>query len=418
MLEYWYKDKRTLVDFRRGPLGPHFDGLAAYLQARGYAEHGARTVLSKCCQFNAFLIEQHVAGCAQLSESHIDSFLKLYFAHVQPGREGYCPRQTALRALKHLFEYLIQIKVLAPPKPKRTITPYSWLLDPYLRHLRAECQFSNRTIRRCDMQLSSFLEAMGRMNQRSRFKTLKAETVEKLVQQLRQKSTDPHGLVGTLRRFFRYCASHRYTRIDFSGLVHPVRRYRHSSLPKGLTDSALEQVLNAIPKEIAEGARDYALMVLMVAYGIRGVSAAQLLLDDLDWQHSRIRIRAQKGGKEVLLPLMQAVGEALIQYLQHRPGQSPYRNVFLAIRAPYHPLNSEAISQIVHRNLKKAGVKVSGSGTRSFRHSWAIRALAHDSPIKSIADVLGHRYIDTTFIYAKADLSSLRQVAMPWPTKD
>jgi integrase len=52
------------------------------------------------------------------------------------------------------------------------------------------------------------------------------------------------------------------------------------------------------------------------------------------------------------------------------------------------------------------------------RHSWAIRALAHDSPIKSIADVLGHRYIDTTFIYAKADLKSLRQVALPWPTRD
>ena len=417
MLEYWYRDKRTMVDFRRGPIGPHFDGFAAYLQARGYAEHGARTVLSKCCQFNAFLMEQQVSDCSRLSESHIDSFLKLYFAHVQPGKEGYCPRQTALRALRHLFEYLIQIKVLQAPKPKRIIKPYSWLLDPYLRHLRTECQFSEKTIRRCDIQISSFLEAMGRMNQQRRFKTLKAETVEKLVKQLLQKSTDPHGLVGTLRRFFRYCASHRYTQIDFSGLVFPVRRYRHSSLPKGLTDSALDQVLNSIPKETPEGARDYALMVLMMAYGIRGVSAAQLLLDDLDWQHSRIRIRAQKGGKEVLLPLMQAVGEALIQYLQHRPGQSPCRNVFLAIRAPYHPLDSGAISQIVRRNLTKAGVKSSGSGTRSFRHSWAIRALAHDSPIKAIADVLGHRYIDTTFIYAKADLNSLRQVAMPWPTK-
>ena len=37
---------------------------------------------------------------------------------------------------------------------------------------------------------------------------------------------------------------------------------------------------------------------------------------------------------------------------------------------------------------------------------------------KSIADVLGHRCIDTTFIYAKADLASLRQVALPWPAKD
>jgi site-specific recombinase XerD len=279
-----------------------------------------------------------------------------------PVRKAIVPRQTALRALKHLFEYLIQIKVLAPPKPKRVIKPYSWLLDPYLRHLRTECQFSETTIRRCDLQISSLLEAMGRMNQRSRFKRLNAATVEKLVKQLLQKSTDPHGLVGTLRRFFRYCASHRYTQIDFSGLVFPVRRYRHSSLPKGLTDSVLDQVLNSIPKETAEGARDYALMALMMAYGIRGVSAAQLLLDDLDWQHSRIRIRAQKGGKEVLLPLMQAVGEALIQYLQHRPGQSPCRNVFLAIRAPYHPLDSCAISQIVRRNLSKAGVKSSGSG--------------------------------------------------------
>jgi site-specific recombinase XerD len=65
--------------------------------------------------------------------------------------------------------------------------------------------------------------------------------------------------------------------------------------------------------------------------------------------------------------------------------------------------------------MNKAGVKTPGSGVRTLRHSWAIRALAHNSAIKSIADVLGHRYIDTTFIYAKADLNSLREVAMPWP---
>ena len=417
MLECYYRDKRTLVDFRRGPLGPHFDGFAAYLQARDYAEAGARTVLGKCCQFNAFLLDQRVTDCSKLSQSHIDSFLRLYFAHVQPDKEGYCPRQTTLRALKHLFEFLIQIKVLATPKPKRIIKPWSWLLEPYIRHLRTECQFSETTIRRCDIQISSLLEAMGRSNQRRRFKCLKAQTVEKLVKRLLEESNDPDGLAGTLRRFFRYCASQEHTRIDFSGLVYPIRRYRHSSLPKGLTDSALDQVLNAIPKKTPEGARDYALMVLMMAYGIRGVSAAQLLLDDLDWQQSRIRIRAQKGGKEVILPLMQAVGEALIQYLQHRPGQSPHRNVFLTVKAPYRPLDTGAISQIVRRNLIRAGIKAPGNGTRSFRHSWAIRALAHDSSIKAIADVLGHRYIDTTFIYAKADLKSLRQVAMPWPKK-
>jgi integrase len=67
--------------------------------------------------------------------------------------------------------------------------------------------------------------------------------------------------------------------------------------------------------------------------------------------------------------------------------------------------------------MRKAGLTLAGRGSRTLRHSWAIRALASDSPIKAIADVLGHRCIDTTFIYAKADLKSLREVALPWPEK-
>ena len=144
---------------------------------------------------------------------------------------------------------------------------------------------------------------------------------------------------------------------------------------------------------------------------------AELLLDDIDWQHSRIRIRAQKGGKEVVLPLMDAVGDALVHYLRHRFHKTPFREVFLTVKAPARPLTSGVISYLVRIHMHKAGIVMAGAGSRTLRQSWAIRALANDSPIKSIADVLGHRYIDTTFIYAKADLKTLREVAMPWPEK-
>jgi integrase/recombinase XerD len=418
MLESWFKEKRTLVDFRRGLLGPYFDGFAAYLQAKGYARHTGRELLAKCCQFNGFLLEQRVERCDQLCAVHVEAFLQAYYAHLSEPVHGYSPRRTVRRALKCLFDHLIQIKVLTPPKPERIIRPFDWLLLPYLRHLRVDCQFSEHTVKRCGAQIGALLEAMRRSCQRRCFHALKPVRIESIVKELLRTSTDPDALVGTLRRFFRYCASRRHTRMDFSGLVPPIRRYRHASLPKALDDSVLGKMLQAIPRDTPVGARDYAIIVLMMAYGIRGVSAAQLLLEDLDWQHSRIRIRAQKGGKEVLLPLMQAVGEALIQYLQHRPGQIPSRKLFLGIKAPFRPLDSVAISMIVRRHLEHAGVKTIGSGSRSLRHSWAVRALAHDSPIKSIADVLGHRYIDTTFIYAKADLTSLRQVALPWPTKE
>lgn len=418
MLEYWYREKRTLVDFRRGPLGPHFDGFAAALKTKGFSSHWGKEVLGKCCQFNAFLIERGITSCAQLNESFIEPFLELYLAHTRTAGAHYSPRAAARGILKRLFSYLIETGAVKPPKPKQIKKPYDWLLNPYLQHLQSECELSKVTIQRTHAQVSAFLEALGRKAVRSRFKTLRAETIESYVNQyLKDSPENLASLSGTLRRFFRYCAAHRYTGMDFSGLIPPVRYYRHASLPKGMEDAALERVLGAIDKNTPNGARDYAIMVLMMAYGLRGVSAAELLLDDIDWQRSQIRIRAQKGGKEVVLPLMGAVGDALIHYLRHRFDQTPFREVFLTVKAPVRPLNSLVISRLVRNYMHRAGIRMAGAGSRTLRHSWAIRALSNDSPIKSIADVLGHRYIDTTFIYAKADLKTLREVAMPWPQK-
>ena len=166
--------------------------------------------------------------------------------------------------------------------------------------------------------------------------------------------------------------------------------YRLASLPKGMEDSDLKRILNVIPKGTAVGARDTAIMLLMMAYGIRGMSVVELLLEDIDWQHSTILIRARKGGKEVVLPLLAAVGEAIIQYLHHRP-ETRLREIFLGVKAPHFPLNSLDVSTTVRKYMKKAGVKKPKSGSNTLRHSWAIRALAQDSPMKSIADVLGHR---------------------------
>jgi len=44
-----------------------------------------------------------------------------------------------------------------------------------------------------------------------------------------------------------------------------------------------------------------------------------------------------------------------------------------------------------------------------------MRMLQHGQSLKAIADLLGHRNINTTFIYTKADLQALRQVTLEWP---
>jgi integrase/recombinase XerD len=284
-----------------------------------------------------------------------------------------------------------------------------------LRYLREECQCVERTIQRARAQLCAFLEGLGEEVTRKRMKLLRAEAIETYVKQhLKDSRENLQRLVAALRRFLRYCAQQGYTTTDLSGVIPSIPSYRLATLPKGMEDSALQRILDVIPKDTATGTRDYAIMLLMMAYGVRGESIAELLLEDICWPRSTIRIRARKRGKEVVLPLIEAVGEAVLCYLKRRP-ESPFREVFLSARAPFRPIHGLVVSGITRRYMIKAGVKIPKSGSHTLRHSWAIRALAQDSPMKHIADVLGHRCLNTTFIYAKADLKALRQVVMPWP---
>ncbi len=415
-LEHFYRERRTLTDFRRGPLGPHVDGYANALKAKGYCHHLGRTKLGIACQFNVFLMDHGITTLADVSESLIKPFLDLYLAEVRTASERYRPRVNARCYMKALFQYLVESKALILPTPKPPNTPSSWILNPYLQYLRDDCEAGAKTIDLSAKHLSSFLDALAKRAQRRRFRVLSPDEVETHLK--RHLKDSPHNLIrlsSSLRRFFRYCALHGITRSDFSGLIPPVRQYRHCSLPKGADDSAVQRLLAAVKRDTPAGTRDYAIIILLVAYGIRGVSAAQLLLDDIDWQHSRIRFRAQKGGKEVIVPLLEPVGEALVQWLRQRYDQSSFREVFLGVNAPHEPLSGSSITHAVQHYMTKAGFAMVGAGTRTLRHSWAIRALAHGSPIKAIADVLGHRYIDTTFIYARVDFKTLREVALPWP---
>jgi hypothetical protein len=245
-LEYWFRERRTIVDFRRGPLGPHFDGFAAYLKAKGYSHNWGSRTLAKCCLFNAFLIDQGITKCEELSESLIDSFLDVYFENFRTAGAYYATRTNARGMLKRLLLYLIETQAIEPPKPKPIKKPYGWILEPYLRYLRDECELSETTIQRARSQVSSFLEALRQKVGRNRFKALSAEPIECYIRQHLESSPENlASLTGSLRRFFRYCASHRYTRTDFSGLLPAVRYYHHASLPKGMEDSALDRVLNA-----------------------------------------------------------------------------------------------------------------------------------------------------------------------------
>ncbi len=114
-------------------------------------------------------------------------------------------------------------------------------------------------------------------------------------------------------------------------------------------------------------------------------------------------------------PLNEEVGESLLDYLRDGRPQALYPEVFLTVHPPYRPLRAASrVSTIVAERMRQAGVS-RPKGSHAFRHGFATRMLQHGQSIKTIADLLGHRNINTTFIYTKVDIETLRQLPLDWP---
>ena len=123
-----------------------------------------------------------------------------------------------------------------------------------------------------------------------------------------------------------------------------------------------------------------------------------------------------KCGKNVRVPLTPDVGESILDYLRKGRQNSAYPEVFLTAQAPFKPItNPSNLSNMIARLAFTAGIKSSRVGTHHFRHAFATRMLDRKQSLKSIADLLGHRRIQTSFIYTKVDFQSLNQVALEWP---
>src|ERR1700694_3619245 len=302
-LEHFYCERRTLADFRRGPLGRYFDGFALTLKKNGYSISTGCGILSTSCVFNAYLMERGVTSATTVSEELIEPFLDVYLRDVRTTSQRYSPRGNARAQLRHLFFYLEALKVIFPPQSVPVITPYSWILDPYLAYLREGRAVAPVTAKRHIAHTTAFLESLKDDVQRPRLQALRAEQVEaQLKCHMKASSDNVRSLSSSLRCFLSYCAAHGHTQSDFLGLVPRQRQYRHAALPRGIEDSAIERVLAAINKQTPNGTRDYAIVLVLMAYGVRAISACRLLLDDIDWRQAKIRFSAPNGGKEGVGP--------------------------------------------------------------------------------------------------------------------
>jgi site-specific recombinase XerD len=186
-------------------------------------------------------------------------------------------------------------------------------------------------------------------------------------------------------------------------------------IPKGISSPHIDRVLASCDRQTVGGRRDYAILLLLIRLGLRGGEIVRLKLDDVDWHIGSISVRG-KGQSYSQLPLPTDVGEAIADYLRNGRPQHESRSLFLTERAPVDRFtDQQAIGSVVRRAIARAGIDTPRKGAHQFRHALATSMLDRGASLSEIGEILRHRLPSTTAIYAKVDLSALRDLALPWP---
>jgi site-specific recombinase XerD len=221
-----------------------------------------------------------------------------------------------------------------------------------------------------------------------------------------------------LRALLRHL--HRTSRIAVDLAPHVIAPllYAYEGIPSALSPDQIAAVLESVQKDRSPmGLRDYAILQLLATYGLRAGEISRLRLDDIDWRADILHIRHSKTRARSVLPLLESVGEALIDYLRHGRPETDVREIFVRTRAPYVPM--VRIYNEVRRRIEAAGIMLSGKrGPHIFRHARAVSLLRAEVPRKVIGDVLGHRSTESTVPYLKLATEDLRAIALDIPGQE
>jgi len=222
-------------------------------------------------------------------------------------------------------------------------------------------------------------------------------------------------IVSDVRSLLRFLTMRGILEKDLSVELPTIRIPRDARIPSVWEQELIVRLLEAVDRSSAKGKRDYAILLLACRLGMRVGDIRTLKLDQIHWGDSTIEVRQSKTDTPLSLPMSNEVGDALIDYLKSGRPQTAHREVFLKVKPPFGPFSGNNLHHIVTYWRLLAGIRFRSPqkrGMHSLRHTLATRLLQKATPLTTIAGILGHTSLESTRIYAKADVEALRSVAL------
>ena len=224
--------------------------------------------------------------------------------------------------------------------------------------------------------------------------------------------------VCVLRRVLHYLYGEKIIQHDLCAMVPKIRYSKKAKIPSAYTKEEVELMISSIDRGNQRGKRDYALILLAARLGLRASDIASVTFSSFMWEKNTIELIQQKTGKAVVLPLLNDVGEAVIDYIRYARPKSDSKYLFLKLNAPNDVMYANSIHHTVYTRLKEAGIRIPAGkkhGPHALRHSLASALLENNIPMPTISEVLGHSDTESTSVYLKIDIKRLKSCALEVP---
>lgn len=323
--------------------------------------------------------------------------------------------QRRAGTVRVLERYLAEKGLLADDRSANATSHTSILIEEYANHLHEVRGLTLSTVSNHRYTAWCFLRHLSAAGitlndiQPGHVESYITKTGQRLGRRTLQRE------ISALRGFLRFLAIDGRAPAGLTSQIDTPRLYRLEQLPRALPWETVRALLQSIDRTSAVGLRDYAMFLLIATYGLRSGEVVGITLDDIRWRRGSLRIQQPKTSSCLDLPLTNEVASAIAKHLRRTPPPSPYRRIFLRMRAPIGVLYSSAVADAFRSLVQRSGISIPFHNPHSLRHSFAVNLLKEGTPLKTIGDILGHRSAESTSTYLRLATGDLREVPLPVP---
>jgi integrase/recombinase XerD len=413
MLERYFVRPETIDQIRASWIGELIERYVSSMAERGYADRSVYRRVPVLMRFGAFAKDRGADRWDKLPE-HVEAFVAAWLENRATHHTANA-RRKIYNDVRGLVVQMIAIAVPSLHGKHRVgrADPFRDRAPGFFAYLREERGLRETSIRGYRFHLRLFEAYLGRLgchDLAALSPPILAGFVTETASILGWKSLI--GICSAVRTFLRYLHCEGLLARDLSHAIQVPQRYRLAALPRSIGWDEVRRMLEVVDRRTIVGRRDYAILLLLVTYGLRGREIAALSLDDLDWKHDRLLVPERKANHTTAYPLSPIVGEAILAYLRDGRPKTTDRHVFFRHLAPPQPLTDSAVSGRASHYLHEAGIAVYRAGSHTLRHACVQRLVDAGLPFNTIGNYVGHSSVSSTQIYTKIATEALREVAL------